>query len=326
MLVDLTLHMAKNRLRMFALKPAPMQVCWLAYQGTTGLSQMDFRLSDPHMDPPSMFDEFYSERTIRLPETFWCYDPLIDLPPSLTRSVSEGECGNDLQNQSFSERPPSLTLRVSERAADPRGLVNDLPMLRNGFVTFGSLNAFCKVNPPLLRLWASVLQAIPDSRLLLLAPEGSHRAATSRLFEQAGVACDRLTFVGKRPRAEYLAYFRDIDISLDTLPYGGQTTSLDAFWMGVPVITLLGTTAVGRAGASQLRNLGLPELIAESAEQFVAIALALATDPQRLSDLRGSLRQRLRHSPLMDAPRFARHVEAAFQQMVTSKFRSHPDG
>ena len=314
-LVDLTLHMAKNRLRMFALKPAPVQVCWLAYQGTTGLPQMDFRLSDPHLDPPGMFDEFYSERTIRLPETFWCYDPLIDSSPSLTRRVSEGEYCNDLQNQSISECPPSLTLPVSERAADPRGLVSDLPALRNGFVTFGSLNAFCKVNPPLLRLWASVLRAVPNSRLMLLAPEGSHRETTLSLFETECVARERIVLVNKRPRAEYLAYFHDIDISLDTLPYGGQTTSLDSFWMGVPVISMLGNTAVGRAGASQLQNLGLPELIAESPEQFVAIAVALAKAPQRLIDLRSSLRQRLLNSPLMDGPRFTCRVEEAFRQM-----------
>ena len=314
-LVDLTLHMAKNRLRMFALKPAPAQVCWLAYQGTTGLPQMDFLLSDPHLDPPGMFDEFYSERTIRLPETFWCYDSLIDSSPSLTRRVSEGECCNDLQNQSISECPPSLTLRVGERAADPRGLVSDLPALRNGFVTFGSLNAFCKVNPPLLRLWASVLRAVPNSRLMLLAPEGSHRETTLSLFETECVARERIVFVAKRPRAEYLSYFNDIDISLDTLPYGGQTTSLDSFWMGVPVISMLGNTAVGRAGASQLRNLGLPELIAESPEQFVAIAVALAKAPQRLIELRSTLRQRLLNSPLMDGPRFARHVEEAFRQI-----------
>ena len=301
-LVDLTLHMAKNRLHMFALKPAPVQVCWLAYQGTTGLPQMDYRLSDPHMDPPGMFDEFYSERTIRLPETFWCYDPLTAFEDAELQARRASEWSH-LSGDDHS---------LARRARECR---NDLPALRNGFVTFGSLNAFCKVNPPLLRLWASVLRAVPNSRLMLLAPEGSHRETTLSLFETECVARERIVFVAKRPRAEYLAYFHDIDISLDTLPYGGQTTSLDSFWMGVPVISMLGNTAVGRAGASQLQNLGLPELIAESSEQFVAIAVALAKAPQRLIDVRISLRQRLLNSPLMDGPRFARCVEEAFRQM-----------
>jgi protein O-GlcNAc transferase len=307
------LHMAKNRLRMFALKPAPAQVCWLAYQGTTGLPQMDFRLSDPHLDPPGMFDEFYSERTIRLPETFWCYDPLTAFEDAALRpSNKRDEFGRARLLPSRMDVESHLAI---EARREPRPPVNDLPALRNGFVTFGSLNAFCKVNPPLLRLWASVLRAVPNSRLMLLAPEGSHRETTLSLFETECVARERIVFVAKRPRAEYLSYFNDIDISLDTLPYGGQTTSLDSFWMGVPVISMLGTTAVGRAGASQLRNLGLPELIAESPEQFVAIAVALAKAPQRLIELRSTLRQRLLNSPLMDGPRFARHVEEAFRQI-----------
>ena len=124
-----------------------------------------------------------------------------------------------------------------------------------------------------------------------------------------------MTFVAHQPRPQYLTYYHGIDIGLDTVPYNGHTTSLDSFWMGVPVVTLVGQTVVGRAGFGQLMNLGLPELIAASPEQYVRIAAELAGDLPRLADLRATLRQRLRASPLMDAPRFARNVEAAYRQM-----------
>ncbi len=273
-LVDLTMHMACNRLLAFALKPAPVQVCWLAYQGTTGLATMDYRLTDAYVDPPGLYDRYYVEESIRLPDAFGCYDPL-----------------------------------TTEAA------VGALPALDHGCITFGSLNNFCKVNPTLLTLWSQVLKAVDGSRLLLRAAEGSHRGRTLRLLQEQGIAPERVTFVGWQPRAEYLELYRQIDIGLDTVPYNGQTTTLDSFWMGVPVITLMGPTAVGRAGMSLLTNLGLPELIAGSPEQFVRIAKDLAGDPPRLGNLRSSLRERMQNSPLMDGPRFARHVEAAYRLM-----------
>jgi predicted O-linked N-acetylglucosamine transferase (SPINDLY family) len=280
-LVDLTMHMANNRLLVFARKPAPVQVCWLAYQGTTGLSTMDYRLSDRHCDPLGLHDRFYSEQTIHLPDSFGCYDPL---------------CRPDLSGV---EPPP----------------VNSLPAWENGYVTFGSLNHFGKINAPLLKLWANVLQTVERSRLLLLAREGSHRQGVWEFFEREGIARERVTFVASRPRERYLELYHRMDLGLDTVPYNGQTTSLDSFWMGVPVVTLVGRTAVGRAGLSLLQTLGLPELIAQTPEQYVTLAARLAGDLPRLAELRGTLRQRLERSPLMDAPRFAAHVEQAYRQM-----------
>ena len=273
-LVDLTLHMAHHRLLVFARKPAPVQVTFAGYPGTTGLSTIDYRITDPYLDPPGPDDRYYAEKSIRLPDSFWCYDPL-----------------------------------ESELA------VNALPAAEKGYITFGCLNNFCKVNPEVLQLWAQVLGAVGRSRLMLLASEGMHRQPTLDLLAPEGVAAERVTFVAMQPRPQYLRHYHNIDIGLDTVPYNGHTTSLDALWMGVPVVTLSGATVVGRAGVSQLMNLGLPELIASSPVQYVKIATELARDLSRLSALRATLRTRMQESSLMDAPRFARNIEAAYREM-----------
>ena len=273
-LVDLTMHMAQGRPLIFARKPAPVQVAWLAYPGTTGIDAIDYRLTDPYLDPPGQHDEEYSEKSIRLPDNFWCYDPLT--------------------------REPA---------------VNPLPATTAGHITFGSLNNFCKVNEGVLALWSRVLGAVPGSRLLLLSNQGRHRDRVLGAFKEHGVSPDRIGWFTPAPRRLYLEAYHRIDIGLDTFPYNGHTTSLDSFWMGVPVITLVGPTVVGRAGLCQAMNLGLPELVARSPDQYVELAVGLARDLPRLAGLRASLRQRLQASPLMDAPRFARHVEAAYRQM-----------
>jgi len=273
-LVDLTMHMAHGRPLIFALKPAPVQVAWLAYPGTTGIDAIDYRLTDPYLDPPGQHDEEYSEKSIRLPDTFWCYDPL---------------------------------------ATEPA--VNPLPATTAGHITFGSLNNFCKVNEGVLALWSQVLGAVPESRLLLLSNQGRHRERVLGVFKENGISPDRIEWLTPVPRRPYLEAYHRIDLCLDTFPYNGHTTSLDSFWMGVPVVTLVGQTVVGRAGLCQAMNLGLPELVARSPDHYVELAVGLATDLPRLAGLRASLRQRLQASPLMDAPRFARHVEAAYRQM-----------
>jgi len=274
-LVDLALHLARNRLPVFARKPAPVQVTFAGYPGSTGLSTMDYRLSDPYLDPPGMDASLYSEQTVRLPHSFWCYDPV--------------DC-SDLS-------------------------VNTLPAHANGFITFGCLSNFCKINDAVLRLWAKVLRAVPPSRLLLRAPVGSHRQRTLELLRQEGVVHERIEFVSHQPRRKYLELYHRIDLGLDTLPYNGHTTSLDSFWMGVPVVTLVGQTIVGRAGLSQLMNLRLPELIATTPEQYIQGAVDLTNDLLRLAALRSTLRERMVQSPLMDAPRFARDIEAAYRTM-----------
>jgi predicted O-linked N-acetylglucosamine transferase (SPINDLY family) len=184
-----------------------------------------------------------------------------------------------------------------------------------GHITFGNFNNLVKVTDTSLALWTPVLQQVANSQLVLLAPETSARNRVWEYFESRGIRKSRINFVTPRPQVEYLHMYHDIDIGLDTLPYNGHTTSLDSYWMGVPVVTLVGQTIVGRAGLSQLTNLGLPELITRTPEQFAATAVNLAADLPRLAALRGSLRERIQKSPLMDTARFAKNVEAAYRQM-----------
>jgi protein O-GlcNAc transferase len=273
-LVDLSLHMENDRLLVFARKPAPVQVTWLGYPSTTGLDTIDYRLTDPYLDPPGTIDDFYSEQSYRLPDTFWCYDPLAVHPT-----------------------------------------VNPLPALTAGHITFGCLNNFSKVNQWVLERWSHVLRALPRSRMFISCPGGSCRQRTLAVFQDAGVAVDRIEFYSFLPRHQYLELYHQIDLALDTFPYNGHTTSLDAMWMGVPTITLIGSTPVGRAGWCQLSNVGLPELAATSANEFVRIAVELANDLPRLAKIRSTLRSRMRASPLMDGPRFTRHLEAAYRSM-----------
>jgi protein O-GlcNAc transferase len=292
-LVDLTLHMRHNRLLVFARKPAPVQATFAGYPGSTGLSAIDYRLSDPYLDPPAvspvepsgMDESIYSEQTIRLPDSFWCYDPLTTEPA-----------------------------------------VNGLPALENGCVTFGCLNNFCKFNDHVLALWAKVLRPIENSRLILLSPPGSHRLSILDRFQREDIVSDRIEFVSFQSHQKYLETYHRIDLGLDTFPYNGHTTSLDSFWMGVPVITLIGNRAVARAGWCQLSNLGLAELAGQTPDDFVRIATELATDLPRLQQLRSTLRTRMQQSPLMDAPKFARNIEAAYRRMWHTWCKSVSDG
>jgi protein O-GlcNAc transferase len=265
LLVDLTMHMEKNRLLVFAQKPAPVQITWLAYPGTTGLAAIDYRLTDPYLDPVGT-DQFYAEKSIRLPETFWCYDPL---------------------------------------ATEP--MANELPALSAGRITFGCLNNFCKVNEGTVRLWEQVLKSVPNSRLILLCPEGAHRDRLRHL---------PIEFVEHRPREEYLKLYHRIDIGLDTFPYNGHTTSLDSLWMGVPVVSMEGKTAVSRAAISQTSNLGMKEdWVGKTPQDFVSFAVKWANDLDRLSVLRSTLRQKMERSPLMDGPRFAKNMESIYRSV-----------
>jgi predicted O-linked N-acetylglucosamine transferase (SPINDLY family) len=193
--------------------------------------------------------------------------------------------------------------------------VSALPQIAQGTVTFGSLNNFCKASRPALAAWCRLLWAVPGSRLLLHAHCGSHRDRMQSLFGQEGVSPERVTFIESVPLAEYYRAYQQIDVALDPFPCGGGTTTCDALWMGVPVVSLAGQTGVGRGGVSILSNIGLPELVARDVDDYVRIAAQLAGDLPRLAELRATLRERMQKSPLMDASRFARNVEAAYRQM-----------
>jgi predicted O-linked N-acetylglucosamine transferase (SPINDLY family) len=275
-LVDLTLHADSNRLLAFARKPAPVQVSYLSYCSTSGMAAMDYRLTDPYLGPPGEGDSCYSERSVCLPRTWWCFQPDANAPE-----------------------------------------VQPLPALEagGGRVTFGCFNHFAKASKPAVETWCRLLRASPHSVLRLHALPGSHRQRLRDVIAREGIDPQRLEFVGPLPLPQYFAQYHQIDIALDPFPYGGGTTTCEALWMGVPVVSLIGQTAVGRGGASILSNIGLPELLARSPEHYVEIAHSLANDLPALATLRATLRDRMRRSPLMDAPAFARDVESAFRGM-----------
>jgi predicted O-linked N-acetylglucosamine transferase (SPINDLY family) len=271
-LVDLEMHAGGNRLSLFARKPAPIQMCWLAYPGTTGLSAMDYRITDPILDPPGADEGAYTERSLRLADSYWCYDPL----------------------EKVEESP--------------------LPCDSCGYVTFGCLNDHVKLNPQALEAWGHLLRQVEGSKLVLSVPPGETRQLIRDALGSKGVSEERVQFLDRVGRVSYLRAYHNIDICLDPFPYGGHTTSLDSFWMGVPVVTLLAKSkVVGRGGASIASNLGVTELVATSPEEYVRIAADLAHDRPRLRDLRSSLRGRMERSPLMDAPRFARNMERLYR-------------
>jgi protein O-GlcNAc transferase len=228
------------------------------------LWSMDYRLTDPYLDPPGKHDEYYSETSIRLPETFFHYEP--------------------------------LTIREALTVSD------------HSRITFACLGEFERVNDLTLDLWKRILEAVPDSRLILLAGRGDHRAKT---IAKLGVASARIDFLEPPGRQQYLNLHDQIDVRLDTFPYNGQMSSLDSWWMGVPVVSLCGRTAVSRCGFSIASNLGLANLVAHTPDDYVRIAKELAAD----SSVRGTLRRRMSESPLMDGAKMIRSLEAAYRTM-----------
>jgi protein O-GlcNAc transferase len=277
-LVDLAGHTHRNRLLTFARRAAPVQVTFGGYPGGTGLAEMDFHLTDKYLDPPGQTEGHYVEKLVRMPDSFWCYDPE-------AMGVTDGP------------------------------VVGELPARGNGFVTFGCLNNLGKISARTRELWSKVLKRVPGSRILLLAPEGSCRR---RIIEKLGIEGERVLFMSRVSRIEYLAAYNRIDLALDSLPYGCHTTGLDCLWMGVPLVTRVGETAAGRAGFSHLSNLGMTELVAWSDEEFVELAAGLAGDLDRLASLRAGIRQKMIYSPLTDGKRFARNVEGAYLEMIQS--------
>lgn len=274
-LIDLAGHTDGNRILVFARKPAPLQMMWPGYPATSGLSTMDYYLTDAFADPPGMVDGHFSERLIRFPKSAWCWAP------------------------------------TDEPAVMPG------PSQRGEPVTFGSFNQIFKLSEFVLRLWAKILERVPNSRLLIKATAVAIPAARQRIeqiFSSEGIALDRLIFRAFEPtRALHMAVYGDVDIALDSYPYHGTATTCDALWMGVPVVTLAGPSHVARVSVSILNNVGLSELVAENVEQYLSIATSLAQDPQRIAHLRSTMRERLLASTLMDARQFARSFEEAYR-------------
>ena len=274
-LLDLSGHTSQHRMGMFARRAAPVQMTYLGYPGSTGLPNMDFMLGDAVVTPEAD-DALCSEKVLRLPGTVFCYAPEEDYP---------------------------FPVFTPAHAARP--------------LTFGSFNNVPKLTPHTLRLWARVLQAVPDSRLLLKAPsfkdEGAVRAFGERLLA-LGVDLARVEFRGPVGLTDMMAEYADVDIALDPVPYNGGTTSLQAMWMGVPVLCQHGGHFVSRMGASFMAAAGLPEWVAQDDEQYVAIAQRMAADRQALLALKVGMRKRLQALPAWNVVQHTRHFEQAVLQ------------
>ena len=276
-LIDLAGHTGGNRLLVFGRKPAPVTATWLGYSGTTGIETMDYIIADRFVAPPGSEDQF-TESVWRMPDSYLCFGPPADAPE-----------------------------------------VAPLPALANGFVTFGSFNNLNKINPATLKLWARVLEAVPNSRLVIKnKPLDKPDVADGirRELAAAGADLSRVDLLGFiRDEGGHLGTYNRIDIGLDPFPYNGTTTTCEALWMGVPVLTLAGDRFIARVGESLLNSVSLPDWVAATSEDYVAKAASAAHDLQALAQLRSRLRAQMATSPLCDAPRFARNLEAAFREM-----------
>lgn len=285
-LVDLSGHTAGNRLGIFALRPAPIQVSWLGHPNTTGLPQMDYYLTDSFCDPEGETDHLFTERLLRLPRTFCTY-----LPPERFPPVSP---------------PPFLTNREITF-----GSFNNLAKVNQEIV-----GIWCRI---LHSLPGSRIM-LKDPKF----EDPGIRREIAGMFQHRGIPPDRTIFRGIVPtRYDHLSCYGDIDIALDTFPYHGTTTTCESLWMGVPVITLAGKTHVSRVGVSLLNSVGLSDLVAETPDEYVARAVRLARNSVRLGELRETLRLMMARSPLMDYARFARGLEKTFGELCACQGRGY---
>ncbi len=277
-LIDLVGHTGKNYLSVFAQKPAPVQVSFLGYPNTTGLKAMDYRLTDAFADPPGETEKWHTEKLIRLEPTAWTYRP-------------------------FGTPPP----------------ISELPAHNNGFITFGSFNSFPKFNQKVYQLWGRILLNVAESKLVLKTKSLGNEKIRKRVYDyftSTGISEERIILLSHEPSYNFhLERYHEIDIALDPFPYHGTTTTCEALYMGVPVITLEGEAHRSRVGVSLLNQVGLQHLIAENEEEYVAIACSLASDLDELAELRKSLRSRMEKSPLMDEVGFTRGLENAYREM-----------
>jgi protein O-GlcNAc transferase len=277
-LVELSGHTDGNQLRLLARRLAPVQVTYLGYPNSTGLASIDYRITDAQADPPGESDSLHVEKIIRLPETFLCYTPPLGSPEPYVR-----------------------------------------PSERKGYVTFGSFNNFAKLSPTTIALWGKILTAMPGSRLLVKTyglQDPGLQALLLQRFEHVGVGAERIT-VGAptATHSDHMAAYSEVDVALDTFPYNGTTTTIDALWMGVPVVTLEGNRHASRVGSSILSCVGLGEFITRSEGAYVEAATRLATNPVKLQELRSCLRAKLAASVLTDGAAFTVRLEQAYSRM-----------
>jgi predicted O-linked N-acetylglucosamine transferase (SPINDLY family) len=286
-LIELTGHTAGNRLDVMAIRPAPIAVTWIGYPNSTGLPTIDYRFTDAIVDPPET-KQRYSETLVRLPGPFLCYTPPTDAPE-----------------------------------------VSETPAVGNGFVTFGSFNNLAKVNQRVLQVWCAILNRVRDSRMLIKCkPFASDTVRTKVLqrFEKLGVPAKRVDLTPLLPTTkEHLSMYSMIDISLDTFPYAGTTTTCEALFMGVPVITLAKqhnhAHSVGATLLSRIKGLG--EFVTYTETDYVEKAVALATNLPRLSALRRTVRTSMVKSPVCDGKAFTKGLEDTYVDLWSKYVENH---
>lgn len=263
---------------LFAHKPAPVQVSYLGYPNTTGLRSMDYRLTDNLADPEGMTEHLYTERLIRMPLCFLCY-----------------------RNLNYSPE------------------IENLPALSRGRVTFGSFNTGMKINDNVIDLWSRILRAVPQSQLILKAKHFRDEDTIiewQKRFAEKGISPEQLQLIGYVESAyDHLQLYNSIDIALDTFPYNGTTTTCEALWMGVPVVTLTGTHHASRVSTSILNTIGLSECVTASPEGYLEKAVDIASNLDGLIEISRSLRQKLLSSPIMDEIGFTQNLEKIYLQI-----------
>jgi predicted O-linked N-acetylglucosamine transferase (SPINDLY family) len=252
-----------------------VQATWLGYLNSTGLTRIDYRISDNVCDPPGLTERFHTETLIRLPHTQWCYRPFAEV---------------DAQSEA--------------------------PIQKNGFVTFGSFNQTAKISPAVRKIWAEILNALPESRLRIVGVVNEQaREDLYASFAAAGVERARITMVSYVAPEQYFAQYGQVDIALDTTPFSGGTTTCDAVLMGVPVITAPGLRSWSRSAASVLTIVGLSNWVATSEDDYVKRAIRFAGEIATLAELRRTLPARVLASSLMDAKLFAEDMQDAWRKM-----------
>jgi protein O-GlcNAc transferase len=270
-LFELAGHTSGNRLDVMAMKPAPIQITYIGYPNTTGLKQIDYRITDALCDPLDTTQK-HTEKLIRLPNCFLCYTPPLNSPP-----------------------------------------VSPTPCLTTGVITFGSFNNLGKINDDVLKVWCHILRRIPNSKMILKCKPFASKTVQVRTwskFEANGINHNRVVLLGLQAMSnDHLKTYDHVDISLDSWPYAGTTTTCEALWMGIPTITLKGQSHCQNVGVSLLTQLGLEELIANSEEEFINIAVNLATNIPKLAQIRDNMRPRMLQSPLCDDASFIKHYE-----------------
>ena len=278
-LVDLAGHTGLNRMTLLARRLAPVQISYLGYPNTTGLRTMDYRFVDPISDPPGEGDDFHAEQLVRFADTAWAYEPPAEAPEPAPRAAGQP-------------------------------------------IVFGCFNNFAKVTDAALAAWSRLLASVPDSRLRLKTTGLGETVVAEQIrarLARANIDLARVDLLDRTARAaEHLAQYHGIDVALDTFPYNGTTTTCEALWMGVPVVTLAGDRHAARVGASLLNAVAHPEWIARDWDDYVAITAKLAANPSELERLGATLRDDLRASPLLDHAGQAARFGVALRKCWTS--------